>query len=207
VGYRGSATYWVKGEWVREEKRSGGGMELIMVSNDKGLFIRNKHSNYWFRYPDQMAVKLRERLLGGPVGEVKPFLKKVKAYYLGKEKVDGVMCHSWSYRLKGADDKFRLWTDLQNTRPIRMERDHLVRGTKKRDVLVIEYKNYVAGRALPDTLFSIPEGQKVHDLRETLRPDRLKKRISRENAKRGGEKAPAPKTTPPATPGTPEEPK
>jgi len=198
VGYRGSATYYVKGSWVREEKRSGGGMELIMVSNDKGLFIRNKHSNYWFRYPDNMAVKLRERLTGGPVGEVKSFLKKTNAAYLGKEKVDGVMCNIWAYRYKGADDKFRLWTDLQNTRPIRLERDHVVPGTRKRDVLVTEYRRYVAGQALSNSLFQIPEGEKIHDLRNALSPSRFRKKAARE--KKGSAPAPAPGTPAPSAP-------
>jgi outer membrane lipoprotein-sorting protein len=213
VGYRGMASYWVKGDLVREEKRSGGGMELIMVSNEKGLFIRNKHSTYWFRYPEEMAVKLRERLLGGPVGELKSFLKKTKATYLGKEKVEGVLCNIWAYRLKGADDKFRLWTDLGNMRPVRMERDHLVRGTKKRDVLVVEYKRYVAGNALADSLFQVPQGQKVHDLRNALRNAAIRSRErmakEREKEKAGGKPGPkpgmpgsgTPELTPPA--GTP----
>jgi hypothetical protein len=200
VGYRGSATYWVKGKWVREEKRSGGGMELIMVNNDKGLFIRNKHSKYWFRYPEQMAVNLRDRLLGGPVGQVKPFLKAAKATYLGKEKVDGVMCNIWAYRLKGADDKFRLWTDLGNTRPIRMERDHLVPGTKKRDVLVVEYKRYAAGHALSDSLFGVPEGQKVHDMRNSLSMERLRRKLAAELQKKQSREAPAPSPSVPNTP-------
>lgn len=200
VGYRGTATYWVKGDWVREEKRTGGGMELVMVSNQKGLFIRNKHSNYWFRYPDEMAIKLRERLLGGPVGEVKPFLKRVKAAYLGKEKVEGVMCNIWTYRLKGADDRFRLWTDLGNTRPIRLERDHVVRGTKKRDVLVVEYKRYAAGQKLADSLFQIPEKEKIHDLRNSLKPERFRQNLARENDKKRGRKTSTPKSAPPAAP-------
>lgn len=204
VGYRGMTTYWVKGDWVREEKRTGGGMELIMVSNQNGLFIRNKHSNYWFRYPDEMAFKLRERLLGGPVGEVQPFLKKVKAAYLGKEKVDGVMCNIWSYRLKGADDRFRLWTDLANTRPIRLERDHLIRGTKKRDVLVVEYRKYQAGQKLADSLFQIPEGEKIHDLRDALNPERFRSELARENDQKRARKAPRSNTPASAAPAAPE---
>lgn len=199
VGYRGSATYWVKGPWVREEKRSGGGMELVMVNNDKGLFIRNKHSKYWFRYPETMAVRLRERLLGGPVGEVKSFLKKHHATYIGKEKVEGTMRNVFAYRMKGADDKFRLWTDLENAKPIRLERDHLVPGTKKRDVLVIEYKTYTAGQKLADSIFLIPEGQKIHDLRDALKPDALRKRFAERKEKRKLEKTtptPAPTETP-----------
>src|SRR5262249_25284592 len=139
VGYRGSATYYVKGPWVREEKRSGGGMELIMLNNDKGLYIRNKYSKYWFRYPDAMGFNLRDRLLGGPVGDVKKFLKTVCAVQTGKEKVDSVLCNVWTYRMKGASDRFRLWTDAATAKPVRMERDFLVKGTQKRDLLVVEY--------------------------------------------------------------------
>src|SRR5207302_1332776 len=79
VGYRGSARYFIKGDWVREEKRSGGGLELIMVSNQTGLFIRNKHSAYWFKYPGGSHNHLKDRLLGGPIGEVPKFLKSVHA--------------------------------------------------------------------------------------------------------------------------------
>jgi outer membrane lipoprotein-sorting protein len=204
VGYRGSATYFVKGDWVREEKRSGGGMELIMVSNDTGLFIRNKHSDYWFRYPEKMATKLRDRLTGGPVGDVKSFLKQRNAAYLGKEKVEGVMCNIWTYRYKGTDDKFRLWTDLANTRPIRLERDHLVPSSRKRDVLVIEYKRYVSGQKLADSLFQIPAGQKVHDLRNALTPGKFRKKTAQE--RQSGAPAPgAPTTdTPPSETPSPE---
>jgi outer membrane lipoprotein-sorting protein len=168
VGYRGMATYYVKGGWVREEKRSGGGMELILLSNDKGLFIRNKYSKYWFRYPDAMGFNLRERLLGGPVGDVKKFLRSVSAVQTGKEKVDSLLCSVWTYRMKGATDRFRLWIDPQNTKPVRMERDFLVKGTQKRDLLVVEYKRYQAGSNLPDSLFQIGANEKVHDMRQAL---------------------------------------
>jgi hypothetical protein len=192
VGYRGTATYFVKGPWIREEKRSGGGMELILVSNDKGLYIRNKHSKYWFRYPDAMGLNLRDRLLGGPVGEVKAFLKKANAVRTGKEKVDSVLCNVWNYRLKGASDRFRLWTDLENKKPIRMERDFLVKGTQKRDVLVVEYKRYLAGQKMPDSLFQIAATEKVHDMRQSLlRPGsalRSMRRLAKGGAK-GGVKA------------------
>lgn len=207
VGFRGTATYWVKGPWVREEKRSGGGMELILVSNDKGLFIRNKHSNYWFRYPDEMGVRLRQRILGGPIGDVKAFLKETNAKYLGQEKVEGVLCNAWSYRFKGADDKFRLWTDLKNTRPIRMERDHLVRGTRKRDVLVVEYLRYHAGQQLPDSLFRVPANEKVHDMREALKPENLRKYyVERQEAERKKRLEQRPGAQPQPAPATPEKP-
>jgi outer membrane lipoprotein-sorting protein len=193
VGYRGSATYYVKGSWVREEKRSGGGMELIMLSNDKGLYIRNKYSKYWFRYPDEMGFNLRERLLGGPVGDVKKFLKTANAVRTGKEKVDSVLCNVWSYRLKGAPDRFRLWTDVTTLKPIRLERDFLVKGTQKRDLLVVEYKNYDAGKNLPDSLFQIGANEKVHDIRQTLlRPGMLKKlkKIVKDSSKAGAKPEP-----------------
>jgi hypothetical protein len=209
VGYRGTATYFVKGPWVREEKRSGGGMELIMVSNDKGLYIRNKYSKYWFRYPDAMGFNLRERLLGGPVGEVKSFLKKVSAVQTGKEKVDNVLCNIWAYRLKGANDRFRLWTNPDNTKPIRMERDFLVKGTQKRDLLVAEYKRYVAGQTLPDGLFQIAANEKVHDMRQSLRRPgsalRSLRKLAKAGAKGGAKDATkdGAKTTPDKSEATP----
>src|SRR5205814_1547064 len=97
VGYRGTARYFIKGDCVREEKRSGGGLELVMVSNERGLFIRNKHSNYWYKYPGGVHINLKDRLLGGPTGDVPTFLKSVHAKVARHEKLKSQMCTIWSY--------------------------------------------------------------------------------------------------------------
>jgi hypothetical protein len=207
VGYRGMSTYWVKGQWMREEKRTGGGLELILVSNEKGLYIKNKHTKYWFRYPTGIGAQLRKRILGGPIGDLKRFLKSVHAVNVGKEKVEGERCNIWTYRFKESDDKFRLWTDLKNSKPIRMERDYRVPGTKKRDTLVVEYKNYVANRPLPDSLFQIGKKDKVVELKkETL--ERIRKEVATRQEPKPGTLVP-PKTATPEAPksGTPEAPK
>src|SRR5947199_8733632 len=37
-GNGGTAKFWVKGDNVREEKKSGGGLRVIMITNDRGVF-------------------------------------------------------------------------------------------------------------------------------------------------------------------------
>jgi len=193
VGYRGMSTYYVKGQWMREEKRTGGGLELILVSNDQGLYIRNKHTKYWFRYPTGIGAQIRRRILGGPIGDVKRFLKSTKAVNLGKEKVEGQLCNLWTYRFKDSDDKFRLWTDLKNTKPIRMERDYRVPGTKKRDTLVVEYRNYIANRPLPDSLFQIGKNDRVVELNKQML-ERMRTVATPKQANPGAQPAPKPET-------------
>src|SRR5205807_1656479 len=106
VGYRGTARYFIKGDCVREEKRSGGGLELIMVNNEHGLFIRNKHSNYWYKYPGGVHINLKDRLLGGPTGDVKTFLKGVNGKQLRHDNLKNQPCTVWSYQFPHLKDRF-----------------------------------------------------------------------------------------------------
>jgi hypothetical protein len=168
VGYRGTAKYFIKGDLVRQEKRSGGGLELIMVSNETGLFIRNKHSNYWFRYPIQANYRMKDRLLGGPIGDVPAFLQKVKAKKTGQEKLDGKPCAIWSYKFARAADKFRLWINEKTGKPVQLERDYIVKGTRKRDILIVEYRDYDSNAKLADDIFRVPSNEKIHDVSSAL---------------------------------------
>jgi hypothetical protein len=166
VGYRGSARYFIKGNWVREEKRSGGGLELIMVSNDAGLFIRNKHAPYWFKYPGGVHIHLKDRLLGGPIGEVPQFLKSVHAKPVGKEKLKNEMCEIYFYQYPHVPDKFRLWVSEKTGKPLQLTRDHKVRitGGTTRDILVVDYRSYDTHTPVQDALFQISAKEKVHDM-------------------------------------------
>ena len=166
VGYRGSARYYIKGDWVREEKRSGGGLELIMVSNDAGLFIRNKHSSYWFKYPGGTHNHLKDRLLGGPTGDVPEFLKSVRAKCVGHEKLKTNLCSIYAYQFPHIKDKFRLWISDKTGKPLQLERDHKVqiRGGETRDVLVVDYRSYDCNAPVQDALFQISSKAKVHDI-------------------------------------------
>jgi outer membrane lipoprotein-sorting protein len=168
VGFRGTAKYFIKGDWVRQEKRSGGGLELIMVSNDKGMFIRNKHVKYWFKYPEGLNHDLKDRLLGGPIGDVPTFLKKVKAKPVGQDKIKNDVCKIWAYKYPRVADRFRLWISAKSGKPVQLERDYIVRATHKRDILVIEYRDYVANAAIPDTEFRVPAKERIFDMSKSL---------------------------------------
>jgi outer membrane lipoprotein-sorting protein len=168
VGYRGTSKYFIKGDWVRQEKRSGGGLELILVSNETGMFIRNKHTNYWFKYPDGTNHRLKDRILGGPIGDVNLFLKKLNAKKTGQEKIKDQMCTIWSYRMPRLKDKFRLWVSAKTGKPVQLERDFLVGNTRKRDIMIVEYRDYQFNAPLADNLFRIPKNEKIHDVSKTL---------------------------------------
>jgi len=96
-GFGGVDNFWIKGTKIREEKKTGGGLRVIMITNEQGVFLKNKYSNIWARMSPKVATNLTDRLLGGPSGDPKPFLKEHKAKKIGVQKWNGEPCAVWDY--------------------------------------------------------------------------------------------------------------
>jgi outer membrane lipoprotein-sorting protein len=166
-GNGGTAKFWIKDGKVREEKKSGGGMRVIMITNDQGVFLKNKYSNVWAKAPSGVAFRLADRLLGGPSGDPKPFLKERKAKKTRVEKWNGQQCAVWSYASPKGVEKYRLWVAANTGKPVRLERDALL-GGRFRETITITYTNYAYNVPLADALFKVPANEQVRDMSKSM---------------------------------------
>lgn len=168
-GKGGSTKYWVKGDRVRAEKKSGGGLRVTMISNDEGLFVKNKYSNVWAKMPKAAAYRLVDRLLGGPAGDPKLFLKERKAKKAGIQKWAGQPCEVWTYAAAKNMEKYKLWLSAKTGKPVRLERDALL-GGKFREKIIITYTNFAWNVPLEDALFKVPANEQVREFKNPLQP-------------------------------------
>ncbi len=166
-GNGGSAKFWVKGNKVREEKKSGGGMRVILITNEQGVFLKNKYSNVWAKAPSGVGFRLADRLLGGPSGDPKPFLKEHKAKKTSVEKWDGQPCEVWSYASAKNVEKYKLWVSAKSGKPVRLERNALL-GGRFRETITISYANYAWNVPLDDSLFKVPANEQVRDMNKSM---------------------------------------
>lgn len=166
-GNGGSAKYWVKGNSVREEKKSGGGLRVIMITNDQGVFIKNKYSNVWAKMPKSVAYRLADRLLGGPSGDPKPFLKEHHAKKVGVEKWNGEPCAIWDYASAKDIEHYKLWVSTKTGKPVRLVRDALL-GNRFREKITVTYTNYAWNVPVEDALFKVPATEQVRDMNKSL---------------------------------------
>jgi outer membrane lipoprotein-sorting protein len=168
-GKGGTAKFWVKGTRVREEKKSGGGLRVILISNEDGVFVKNKYSNIWAKMPSTVAYRLVDRLLGGPSGDPKAFLKEHNAKKVGTQNWNGAPCTIWSYASPKNIEKYRLWLSAKTGKPVRLERDALL-GGKFREKITVTYNDFAWNVPLEDALFKVPANEQVREFKNPLQP-------------------------------------
>jgi outer membrane lipoprotein-sorting protein len=166
-GNGGTAKYWVKGTKVREEKKSGGGLRVIMITNEQGVFVKNKYSNVWAKMPTSVAYRLADRLLGGPSGDPKPFLKQHQAKKVGVEKWDGQPCTVWDYSSAKDIEHYKLWVSAKTGKPVRLVRDALL-GGRFREKITVTYTDFAWNVPVEDTLFKVPANEQVRDMNKSM---------------------------------------
>jgi outer membrane lipoprotein-sorting protein len=166
-GNGGSAKFWVKGSNVREEKKSGGGMRVILISNDKGVFVKNKYSNVWAKLPAGSGYRLADRLMGGPSGDPKPFLKERHAKKVGPSNWEGQPCTVWAYASPKNIEHYKLWLATKTGRPVRLEWDALL-GGKFREKVTVTYTEFAWNTPVEDALFKVPSNEQVRDMNKSL---------------------------------------
>jgi hypothetical protein len=170
-GKGGSAKVWVKGDRVREEKKSGGGLRVVMISNEEGLFVKNRYSSIWARMPRGVEHRLAERMFGGPVGDPKQFLKERKAKKTGVKKWEGQPCEVWTYNSVKNIERYKLWVSVKTGKPLRLERDAML-GGKFREKIFITYTNFAWNVPLEDSLFKVPANEQVREFKNPLEQQR-----------------------------------
>jgi outer membrane lipoprotein-sorting protein len=166
-GKGGTAKFWIKGDKVREEKKSGGGLRVVMITNEQGMFMKNKYSNIWAKLPSSMGHGLVERLLGGPAGDPKPFLKARSAKKTGMEKLNGESCEVWSYRTRKNEERYKLWISATTGKPVKLERDALL-GGNFREKITVNYTNFAWNVPVEDALFKVPANEQVREMNRSL---------------------------------------
>jgi hypothetical protein len=166
-GNGGTAKFWIKGDKVREEKKSGGGLRVIMITNETGVFLKNKYSNVWAKLPPSAGAGLVDRLLGGPAGDPKPFLKSHKAKKSGTQAWNGEPCEIWDYSSPKNVEHYKLWISQKNGKPVRLERDALL-GNKFREKITVKYTNFAWNVPVEDALFKVPANEQVRDMNRSM---------------------------------------
>jgi len=166
-GNGGTAKFWVKGDNVREEKKSGGGLRVIMITNDRGVFLKNKYSSVWARMSKRVAIHLADRLLGGPSGDPKPFLKEHQAKKVSVRKWNGEPCAIWDYSSAKNIEHYKLWISARTGKPIRLERDALL-GGRFREKITVTYTSYAWNVPLEDALLKVPTNEQVRDMSKSM---------------------------------------
>jgi hypothetical protein len=164
-----SSKLWMKGTYLRWEKRSGAGLRILLLRNAKGVYQINQASHDGHKWPKDWEKELSPRvnLVGGPQGDPWVFLQKVKAKRTGAETYNGRPCEIWSYTVpgqkKGERQIFRVWMAKPAGTPLKLEtRLHTPRGSW--NTVGIEYKSYRWGMPLSDSFFDVPRGTKIVDL-------------------------------------------
>lgn len=166
-GFGGVDNFWVKGTKIREEKKTGGGLRVIMITNEHGVFLKNKYSNIWARMSSHPATNLAEMLLGGPSGDPKPFLKEHKAKKQGVQKWNGQPCAVWDYASPKNIEHYKLWVSLKTGKPVHLVRDALL-GGHFREKITVNYTSYAWNLPLPDALFKLPASEQVRDIDRSM---------------------------------------
>jgi outer membrane lipoprotein-sorting protein len=166
-GKGGTAKFWVKGNKIREEKKTGGGLRVIMISNEDGVFLKNKYSNVWAKLPPSAAAGLVDRLLGGPSGDPQEFLRQRGAKKVGTEKYDGEPCVVWKYQSARNVEQYKLLVSKKTGKPVRLERNALL-GGKFREKIFITYTNFAWNVPIPEALFKVPANEQVREMNRSL---------------------------------------
>jgi hypothetical protein len=168
-GFVDSSKLWMKGSFLRWEKRSGAGLRIMLLRNAKGVYQINQSSHDGHKWPKVWEKDLAPQvnLVGGPQGDPHAFLQKVKAKRTGAESYNGRPCEIWSYsapgQKKGERQIFRVWLAKPAGTPVRLEtRVRTPRGGF--NTVGIDYKSYRWGMAIPDSFFDVPAGTKIVDL-------------------------------------------
>jgi hypothetical protein len=156
-----------KGNMLRYQQRTGGGLKLLFLRNHGGTYHINLHTNDGARWPAAWAKNFENRLFtGGPQGDPWVFLKAAHARRTGRETVNGRTAEIWTYRLPsttGQDQVCRLAMDVKQRRPLQVEiRTQVMPG--KADRVIVEYQSYRWNFPLPDSYFDLPRGARLVDL-------------------------------------------
>lgn len=164
-----SSKLWMKGSYLRWDKRSGAGLRIMLLRNGKGVYQINQSSHDGHKWPKEWERDLgpQVNLVGGPQGDPWVFLQRVKAKRTGAETYNGRPCEIWSYSVpgtkKGTHQIFRVWMAKPAGTPLKLEtRVPTPRGGF--NTVGIEYKSYRWGMAIPDSFFDVPQGTKIVDL-------------------------------------------
>jgi len=142
-------------------------MRVVLITNEQGVFLKNKYSNVWAKAPSTIGFRLADRLLGGPSGDPKAFLKERKAKKASVEKWNGQTCEVWSYASPKNVEKYRLWLSAKTGKPVRLERDALL-GGRFRETITITYTNFAWNVPLEDALFKVPANEQVRDMNKSM---------------------------------------
>jgi outer membrane lipoprotein-sorting protein len=166
-GKGGTAKFWVKGNKIREEKKTGGGLRVVMISNEDGVFLKNKHSTIWAKLPPSAAAGLVDRLLGGPSGDPKQFLKQRNAKKTGTANWNGERCEVWKYTSTKNIEQYKLLLSAKTGKPLRLERNALL-GGKFREKIFVNYTNFTWNVPVEDALFKVPANEQVREMNKAL---------------------------------------
>lgn len=179
-GFVDTTKLWIKGSKVRLEKKTGAGLRVMLLRNEKGVFQMNQATNDGHKWPKEWERELPQQinLIGGPQGDPEKFLRIVKAKRTGQERYNGRPAEIWSYTMGQGKQKqaFRVWIATSGRQPLKME-TRIPNPRGGTNTIAVDYKVYRWGMELADSLFELPRGARFSDLGRpaSAKPASLKK--------------------------------
>jgi hypothetical protein len=166
-GFVDTTKLWTKGSKLRLEKKTGAGLRVMLLRNDKGVFQLNQATMDGHKWQKDWERGLPQQLniIGGPQGDPQKFLKLVKAKRVSQERYNGRPAEIWAYSMGSGKQQqsFRVWIATSGGQPLKMEtRIPNPRGGV--NVVAVDYKVYRWGMDLDDSLFEVPRGARISDL-------------------------------------------
>jgi hypothetical protein len=166
-GFVDTTKLWMKGSKVRLEKKTGAGLRVMLVRNQKGVYQLNQATNDGHKWPKEWEREMPQQinLIGGPQGDPQKFLRMVKAKRTGQERYNGRPAEIWSYTMGNGKQKqaFRVWIATSGRQPLKME-TRIPNPRGGTNIVAVDYKVYRWGMHLADSLFDVPRGARISDL-------------------------------------------
>jgi outer membrane lipoprotein-sorting protein len=149
----------VKGNKSRVEM-SVNGQSIVMLMNDKGMFMLNAQQKMALKLPTNNPAQRRgfqEMLVTDPRKALAE-MKKQGAKKVSSEKVNGVACDVYAVTPPGnVKQTVKTWVRQSDSMPAKVE----VKGDQ--GDMLIEFKNIKKGVKLEDSVFSVPAGYQVQE--------------------------------------------
>jgi hypothetical protein len=170
----------MKGSKLRLEKKTGAGLRVMLLRNDKGVYQLNQATNDGTKWPKEWERDLPAQLnmIGGPQGDPQKFLKMVKAKKVGQERYNARPAEIWAYTMGKGKQKqsFRVWLATSGGQPLKME-TRIPNPRGGINTVAVDYKVYRWGMDLSNSLFDLPRGAKINSAWEnaSAKPASLKK--------------------------------
>ena len=160
-GNKGTAVFTMKGDKMCWERKTGGGLWLLLVKNDDGLFLVDKLNKKIGKYPPNSSRNSARRMVPGPTGAPLEFLKGLQAKKTGEAQEGSKKCEIWSYVEPETMWHCKLYLDRKSKSPVKL----IMSGeTDKTDTITVTYASFKTRVEVADSTFQLPKDYPIRDM-------------------------------------------